>query len=404
MSDKIKDDEISKLKKQNEVLKNEIVFLRELSDNLMERLYAVMNNSYQTVIMFLRKNFFLEHVNAGFSNLLGYSEEFFDSEIHKSNMVIMQRVLEEKLGEHSDEVRGFTAEIVLKNIKGKKLTFQFHVSKMLTPLNEEKGFLFVGNDITLEKKMKVKLEHHNKELVSKNKKIEEANRYKTEFLNNITHELRTPLSGIIGVLKLIRSLGIDNDNLFRNLDIIESNSKNLLSIIKQLLDISRIEAGRMTVSYSKIPLMMIVYDAETLASSLLSDKPKVKFSKTIENPEKLIYFDHGKVRQILTNLIGNAVKFTAEGEISFFIAVENDRLIIRLTDTGIGIKKEDQEKIFHPFIQADGSITRSYGGTGLGLTITKKLVKLLDGTIKLKSEFGKGTEFKLSFKLSEIKK
>jgi len=118
----------------------------------------------------------------------------------------------------------------------------------------------------------------------------------------------------------------------------------------------------------------------------------------------MIYFDHGKIRQILTNLIGNAVKFTAKGEISFFIAVEQGKLIIKIKDSGIGIRKEDQKKIFNPFVQADGSITRGYGGTGLGLTITMKLVKLLKGTMKLKSEPGKGTEFTLSFKLPEKKK
>jgi len=404
MPDNNTEDEVSRLTKQNEVLKNEILFLRELSDNLMERLYAVMNNSLQTVIMFFVKDFFLEHINAGFSSLLGYNEEFFDSEIHRSNVAVMKDVLKTKLSGSGADLRVFTEDIVLQDAKGKKLTFQFHISKMLTPFNEEKGFLFVGNDVTLEKKMKAKLEKRNRELISKNKKIEEANEYKTEFLNNITHELRTPLSGIIGILKLIRSLRIDNGDLNNNLDIIESNSKNLLSIINQLLDISRIEAGRMTVSNSMIPLMLIVYDAETLANALLTERPEVTFQKTVNQAEHMIYFDHGKIRQILTNLIGNAVKFTAKGEISFFIAVEQGKLIIKIKDSGIGIRKEDQKKIFNPFVQADGSITRGYGGTGLGLTITMKLVKLLKGTMKLKSEPGKGTEFTLSFKLPEKKK
>ena len=393
--------EIITLKNHNETLKNELSFLRSLSDNFMERLYAIMNNSHETIILFFNNDFSLEHANVGFKDLLGYGEDEFDSETHQANIRKLNESLQILSKSDIKRQTSFTEEIILQHYEGRKLFIKFHVSKVFNPLNEDKGYLYLGYDITLEKEMKLKLEKHNKELLIKNKKIEEANRYKTEFLSNITHELRTPLSGILGIMKLIKFLKIENSELDKNLNIIEGNAKNLLAIINQLLDISRIEAGKMTVSYTKIPLAMIVSDAEILAGSLLSNKPEVEFIRKVNDPAKMIYIDNGKIRQILTNLIGNAVKFTKTGNITLETLIDDDTLFISVSDTGIGIKKEDIDKIFKPFVQADGSITRKYGGTGLGLSITEKLTTLLNGKIQILSKFGKGTEFRLTFKLSK---
>jgi len=186
-----------------------------------------------------------------------------------------------------------------------------------------------------------------------------------------------------------------------NLDIIESNSKNLLEIINQLLDISKIEAGKMSVSKSKIPLAMIIYEAEMLGAGLLSHKPEVEFIKEVEELNKIVYIDNSKVRQIINNLLGNAIKFTKKGYVKLKLSTDDNYLYISVTDTGIGIKEDEIDKIFKPFIQADPSITKEFGGTGLGLTITEKLVALLKGDIKVKSVVDQGTEFCVKILLNE---
>jgi len=394
---------IASLRQQVEILQNEYSFVKEVSDRLMDRLYSVMNNSHQTLIVFFDKNLLAEDFNNGFFELLGYKDDQLTEPFHQENLAVLTSLLADFVNRKQKSNNSRT-EATLLNSAGKKVEFTLYLSRIINPENEETGYLAIGYDITLQKKMKLKLENSNRLLITKNRKIEEANQYKTEFLNNITHELRTPLSGVIGVIKLIRTFKIEHEPLENNLKIIESNSKNLLAIINQLLDISRIEAGKMSVSYSKLPLGMLSFDAEMLAKPLLQDKPDVVFKADVKNPEQQILTDHGKLRQIITNLIGNAVKFTHQGEICFTVKTAGDRLEMTVKDSGIGIGKDDLERIFLPFVQADGSITRQYGGTGLGLTITTKLVKLLNGRIAVKSELGQGSEFILSFKLKKVEK
>ncbi len=398
---------IYKLQEKNSSLENELTFIKSLSDNFMEKLSAIMNNSEHTIILFFNMNFELEYLNLGFSGLLGYAEDKFDSEIHASNLAVFNKLkMKFSTRKSLQNVSAFTEEVELLTINNRLVHIRFNISKMVSLDEIDIGHLYFGYDVSLEKKMKIKLEKRNNQLILKNKKIEEANRYKTEFLNNITHELRTPLSGIIGILSLIDKLKIDNYKLNDNLKLIGSNSKNLLEIINQLLDISRIEAGRMTTSYSKVPLLMIIYDADNLAKPLLNNKPDLEFKAIYDEKDtkRIIYIDNGKLRQIIINIIGNAIKFTKKGTVSLDVRVKNDnKLIISIKDTGIGIKKDDLEKIFQPFVQADGSITTAYGGTGLGLTITQKLVKLLNGTMKVKSKFNHGTEFILNFNLKKTK-
>ena len=399
---------IYKLQETNSRLENELSFIKSLSDNFMEKLSAIMNNSEHSIILFFDMDFELAYLNLGFSGLLGYAEDKFDSDIHSHNLSVFNKLkLKFTRKKSLKGVSAFTEEVELLTIKNKLVNFRFNISEIVSLDGIDNGHLYFGYDVTLEKKMKLKLQKRNNQLLLKNKKIEEANRYKTQFLNNITHELRTPLSGIIGVLSLIDRLKIDNEKLNDNLKIIGSNSKNLLEIINQLLDISRIEAGRMTTSYSKTPLLMVVYDADNLAKSLLNSKPEVKFKAIFDKSDtkRMIYIDNSKLRQIIINLIGNAIKFTKKGTVTLDVKVKNEnRLIISILDTGIGIKKDDLKKIFQPFVQADGSITTAYGGTGLGLAITQKLVKLLNGTMKVKSTFNCGTEFILNFKLKKSNK
>lgn len=390
------------LEKRITELTQELSYIRDLSDNLMKKLYAVMNNSRNSLIIFLDKNLNLDYYNVGFSDIFGYNEVSFSSDIHQDNINKIKSAVLEYQNHLSETVsiKSYTKELVLKNIDSQNISLQLNISKIYYPEDKDKGYLIFGHNITQIKNMKNRLEDQNNELVETNKKLEEVQSFRNQFYNNITHELRTPLSGILGVTHLIKPLVQDNEALSLHTEFIEDNTKNLLTVINQLLDIAKIDSGKLPISLQKIPLILPINDMENLAKSLLAKKPEVKFIKNVETPERLVYTDYTKMRQILTNIIGNAVKFTKEGEIEISAKiVDNKKLRIVIRDTGIGIKEEYLDKIFEPFIQADSSNTREFKGTGLGLAITKKLVELLSGEIKVDSKFGEGCKVILDFKL-----
>jgi len=244
------------------------------------------------------------------------------------------------------------------------------------------------------------LESQRRALEEKTRLAMEADRLKTEFLSNMSHELRTPLNAILGMSRLLigGAAGEINAKQADYLNIIEKNGENLLMLINDILDLSKIESGTVEPSISKIHIKPFMADIVTTARSLTQGK-NLTLSLHIEN-DVVVFSDPDKLRQIIMNLIDNAIKFTEQGEVSVLAKEkkekDRDMLEIQIRDTGIGIPKEALSYIFEPFRQIDGSITRKYKGTGLGLSICKRLVKMLNGRIDVASEPGKGSTFTIT--------
>jgi PAS domain S-box-containing protein len=240
--------------------------------------------------------------------------------------------------------------------------------------------------------------HQNELLRRQAIELEQASALKSQFLANMSHEFRTPLNAMLGYTSMLLQGvgGLLEPNARRHLARVESNGRHLLTIINEILDISRIEAGRMPLQVSrfKLPDLMAEVKSE-LEPIILRSKLTVTIDLGKELP--VMVSDRQKVKQILLNLLSNALKFTHHGSITIS-ARRNSRdrtLALSVADTGIGISPLDQEKIFEDFRQLDNSPTRAYGGTGLGLSICRRLAQMLDGRITLRSETGKGSTFTL---------
>lgn len=235
-------------------------------------------------------------------------------------------------------------------------------------------------------------------------KAEEANRAKSDFLANMSHEIRTPMNGVIGLSELALD-SADTTEIHDYLEQINESSKSLLGILNDILDFSKIEARQLAIENS-------IFSLDTLLGSLnqmftlRAEEKGVKFSiRADDRINRLVYGDPLRLRQILTNLLGNAVKFTSQGQVTLDVGLQKMSetgmaLAFTVQDTGIGMSPEQLENLFVPFAQADSSISRRFGGTGLGLSISLNLAKLMGGDIRVESVAGKGSTFRLLITLA----
>jgi len=259
------------------------------------------------------------------------------------------------------------------------------------------GIVGIGRDITNEVKEKRTLEKAKEE-------AEKADKLKSSFLSNLSHEIRTPLNGIIGFSQYLRKHTSDENPHFRFLDIIHNNGKHLLLLINNIIEVSMIESNEIPLKLRKFRINPILDQLKTNFDPAFKDNNKIEFSFSAGLPDNkdIIYSDDNKLHRIMNNLIDNAIKFTEKGKIEFGYTLENDSIKFFVTDTGIGINHDFIQEIFKPFRQVDESITRSYGGTGLGLTISKGLLKLLNGKIWVKSVPNKGSTFYFTLPIGPV--
>ncbi len=311
-------------------------------------------------------------------------------------------------GIHADEMytdlwrtivagRVWQGDICNRTRDGRLKWFSSTIVPLTGPDGKPEQFIGISTDVTALKETEAALQRAKEA-------AESANRAKSDFLANMSHEIRTPMNGIIGMATLVLDSSLDDEQR-EYVGIVRSSAEALLVIINDILDFSKIEAGKLVVESLPFDVRRAVDDA--LRSLALPAREKSLQLRAEVDPgvPAEVVGDSGRYRQVLMNLVGNAIKFTQEGGVKVAVSLregEGDPLVLETSvrDTGIGISPGKMAHIFDAFTQEDTSITRRYGGTGLGLTISRRLVELMDGTIRVESELGKGSDFRFSVAVS----
>lgn len=312
-----------------------------------------------------------------------------------------QAQAEELQAQHS-ELEGLNAELEAQTQKIQASEEELRVQQEeLLQSNQE----LEERTSLLEEKNQL-IQERNLDIQQKAAELEQSTRYKSEFLANMSHELRTPLNSIL----LLSKLMADNEELDKEYTeyaaVIQSSGQGLLSLIDEILDLSKIEAGKMDLDIAEIHTEEVITDMRALFTPIAKDKKLAMDIQIEKEVPAVIETDKMRLEQILKNLLSNALKFTSEGKVSLSVSANLNykTLTFKVKDTGIGIAKDKLGMVFEAFQQADGSTRRKFGGTGLGLSISRELAKLLGGDIHLESEENVGSEFTLTIPFKYVDK
>ena len=289
----------------------------------------------------------------------------------------------------------------MRDLQGIVRTFMVNCSPVLGNGGTYRGVLASFDDVTL-------LEEKKKELSTAKEAAESANRAKSEFLANMSHEIRTPMNAVLGFTDVLRrGLAESVEQQEHYLDTIHSNGKHLLELINDILDLSKVEAGHLELESTETPIHQIALDVVAVLGVKAREKGISLVYESAGQVPDLIMSDPTRLRQMLTNLVGNAIKFTSHGGVRIVSRVVKTRgqqeLMIDVVDTGIGMKPESLNRLFNAFVQADSSTTRKFGGTGLGLVISRKFARAMNGDVTVASELGKGSTFTVRIPLLPAK-
>ena len=279
-------------------------------------------------------------------------------------------------------------------------TFTVNCSPVLGNDGAYRGVLTSFDDVT-------QLEQKEIELRKSTAVAESANRAKSEFLARMSHEIRTPMNAILGFAEVLRR-GYEQNEIERQeyLDTIHSSGKHLLELINDILDLSKIESGKLEIELARCSPHQIMTETLSIMSVRAREKNLLLDLKWDGAVPETIETDPTRFRQVITNLVGNAIKFTDKGSVRLAARIKRDggtpKLVVDVIDSGIGMKPEALGRIFQPFAQADTSITRRFGGTGLGLSISRQIADALGGTLSVASEPGRGSVFTLTIETGSL--
>jgi len=397
--------EITERKLAEEALQESEKRYRDLADLLPQTVFELDERAN---LIFVNRNAF---------DMFCYSQEDFDKGLSAIQMFIP---------EDQDRAK----ENIQKRLRGEKLGINeytalrkdgntFPVLVHSAPIIHEGkpiGLRGIIVDITERKRMERKLQERNEqldaqneelvarqqELVEKTREVERANQLKSEFLANMSHELRTPLNVIIGFSQLMLDgvPGKINKKQRQCLEDILSSGQHLLNLINEVLDLSKIESGKIELRLRNISLSSVIESLRSTMMPMLTQR-KQSLDVELEKGLPLVHVDEARLRQVFLNLLSNASKVTPDGgKLEVKTVREDDWCQVSVVDNGIGIKKEDQERMFEPFCQLDNPLTKEKSGTGLGLTLARQIVEQHGGQIWVESEYGKGSRFTFTLPLA----
>ena len=369
-----------------------------------DRLLTVIQNSLNEIYIFDCKTLKYQYLNQTAINNLGYDADKvqdmtpmdIDSDIESAEDFkrIIQPLLNGDLGKDL---------YLTKHIRKDGSTYPIEIHLQLIHQNDQQFFTAIGFDLT-DRERDARRIQKQKEIA---REMAEHSKHKSEFLANMSHELRTPLNSILLLSKLLLKTKSDNlsEDQLKYIDVIQQSGKNLLSLINEVLDLSKIESGEMEVSYETIDLRELITNISDVFEPIAKDKSLEYSVSVYENCPAELVSDQLRLEQVLRNLLSNAMKFTEEGRVELDVYTEippeekEKRIVFTVKDTGIGIPEDKQKLVFESFRQADGSTQRKFGGTGLGLAICRQIATLLGGELTLESADGNGSTFTLSIPL-----
>ena len=372
---------------------------RELQRSLVEKeqkYRSLINNMPGAVFRCrLDDNWSMLFISPSILELTGYQSNEFTEHCLEFNDLILktdQQAVKDAVTTAVKEKRQYSIEYRIRHRNGKVLWLLDQGSFYFNNKDEAQWIDGVFIDITERKEYEEKLE--KAKLIA-----EEAAQAKQSFMANMSHEIRTPMNSIIGFSDLLMDTPLNNEQQ-KHLVTVNNAARSLLRLLNEVLDSAKLERGKLTIEAVHFSLKPVI-DSIISTFWLEAKKKDLLLHLTIkESVQNTYYGDPDRLRQILTNLIGNAIKFTEHGSVTITVSTtQNGHLFFEVQDTGIGIEKDRVSAIFQPFVQADGTTTRRFGGTGLGTTISKQLVELMGGTINLVSEINKGTCFYFSLPL-----
>ncbi len=372
----------------------------EVRNKEEEAHYKKLFEESPEAIAFVNTDGQVQRINAAFTKLFGYeNSEIINKEL--DDFIVPEELKEQALNYTKKFKGGFINQIEAIRINKNKR--KVHVSIIGTSISVNKqllGYYVIYRNISEQKEFE-------QQLYDSKTKAEESDRLKSSFLTNLSHEIRTPLNAIMGFSTLLNTKDVSKEDQKEYLRILANSGKLLLEIIDNIIDISKVESSTLTVSKSNSNLNMLLdellIDFLEYKNNMKLDKIDITLQKEIDDKELYILTDLKRLKQVYSNLLDNALKFTEKGKVEFGYYIKGQEIICFVKDTGIGIKEGEIHFIFDRFRQVDESTTRKYGGTGIGLALCKSLIELLGGKLWVESKKGKGAKFYFTIPYDVVK-